>query len=212
MSKTQDKTEVNSSNRSPLNIFQWRAMLGQLKAPGSKVAAEESQPSVKEELLRDNSLKVVAKPEVKPEPELPKLSELRISEDTNPIIFQLQLFRRRNAGAHNFDDFARGIQTWLSVIELEAIRRFHDLHLDPIVEAMEDYVLKAAQSLKDLIDKALLLCNLKVCRKAAQHVAQLALKKIEEMLSELNRVVPSELLFTWKQVELLRKEFATVPI
>ncbi|MBX7139189.1 MAG: hypothetical protein K1X83_14540 [Oligoflexia bacterium] len=133
------------------------------------------------------------------EPEI-KFEELDLSEENEEAKI-LRLYRDRNMGAKDFDDFARGIQTWLSMMELESIRRFNELHLDPILEACEDYIMRAAESLLDLIDKALLLCRLRIAKKAAREVARLALERIEKLLEELDHIIPSELLFTWQLFE-----------
>lgn len=131
-----------------------------------------------------------------PQDELLKREELdfeslSVSEE-NQERKVLNIFKMNNAGAKDFDNFARGIQTWLSMVEMEAIRRYHDLHLGPIVEACEEYILRAAESLMDLIQKALLLSQLKKCRRAALEVARLALQAIEKMVEELDISIPLE--------------------
>ena len=128
-----------------------------------------------------------------------------VSTEKNPLVLQMHIFRSRNHGAKEFDDFARGIQTWLSTLEMEAVRRFHDLHMDPIVEAFEEYVLRMAQTIADLIDKALLLCRLRICQKAAAEIAKLALEMIKRLLREREEDIPLEKMFTWKRVQELQK-------
>ena len=134
--------------------------------------------------------------------EQPDIGKIGISEyGGNEIAEQLTVFRSRNQGAKQFDDFARGIQTWLSTIEVKAIKRFHELHIGPIEEAFEEYITRTAMALTDLIMKALLLSKLKRGRKAARRVASLAMKKIEKLMEELNVTVPMEMLFTWKALQ-----------
>lgn len=128
-----------------------------------------------------------------------------VSTEVNPVVLQMHIYRSRNRGAKEFDDFARGIQTWLSTLEMEAIRRFHSLHLDPIEEAFEEYVLRMAQGLVDLISKALLLSRLKVCQKAAIEVARLALEMIKKLLENREEDIPLEKMFTWKRIQELQK-------
>lgn len=118
----------------------------------------------------------------------------------------LHLFKERNLGAKEFDDFARGIQTWFSMVELEAMRRYHDLHVGPVVDAMEEYVERMAMELMDLVLKALLLCKLKKSRRAAGSVAKIALEAILKMLKEINKE-PSDIpLITAKVLEELEAE------
>ncbi|MCB0310109.1 MAG: hypothetical protein KDD42_02665, partial [Bdellovibrionales bacterium] len=125
----------------------------------------------------------------------------------NPISKLLTLYRTRTA-KKDFDDFARGIQTWLSMLEMESVRRFHDLHMDPVLEAMEEYINSVAAGLTDLIKKALLLCRLRTAKQAAKAVAKIALEAIEKMIKELDHDVPLEKLFTWKVVKQLFEEDA----
>jgi hypothetical protein len=127
-----------------------------------------------------------------------------VSEE-NPMVAQLHLFRQRNRGAKDFDDFARGIQTWLSTLELEAMKRFHSIHMDPIVDAMEEYVLRLAEGLVDLILKALLLSRLKICQRAAMEVAKLAWQMIEKLVKERDEDIPLDKLFTYKQLEKMKQ-------
>ena len=147
--------------------------------------------------LEDAELKDKASPEVVPEQPEIKLSEIALS-DQNQVVFLLANFRKRNKGAKDFDDFARGIDTELTSTDLESIKHFYELHLKPIAEACEDYILKAAEKIRDLIEKALLLCRLEVCKAAAMKVAELALKMIEQTFQNLGREMPVDKLFTPK--------------
>ena len=118
----------------------------------------------------------------------------------------LHLFKDRNLGAKEFDDFARGIQTWFSMVELEAMRRYHSLYVGPVTDAMEEYVERLALELMDLILKALLLCKLRKSRRAAGAVAKIALEAILKMLQEIGKEPSDVSMVTAKVLEELEAE------
>ena len=188
-------------NKLSLNLPRIMRSAMSKKSSTSTLASPEEQERKEElDILHNTHVEIYHEPD---------LNTARNS-DENPVNKVLYMFRSRNMGAKEFDDFARGIQTWVTMMEMEAMRRFHDVHVGPIVEACEEYILRAAESLMDLIAKAVMLARLKACKRAAREVALLALKAVEKMLEELDRVVPSEMLFTFRALENLNLELEPV--
>ncbi len=132
-----------------------------------------------------------------------ELGKIEVETSETKVI---HIFKSRNAGAKEFDDFARGIQSWFNMVEMEAIKRFHSVYMDPIVEAMEEYLERLALELVDLIAKALRLSKLKKYRRGVLSIGHLALKAIEAILEELEKMgkeIPIEEFVTVKDLEKL---------
>ena len=188
--------------RSRLQVMQDRLKMQPRAESGGGTSAG---PKSEAELL--NQIEVLGGPGTDPgDAQAFELGKIEVETAETKVI---HIFKSRNIGAKEFDDFARGVQSWFSMVEMEAIKRFHSLYMDPIVEAMEEYLERLALELVDLIAKALMLSKLKKYKKRALAIGHLALKAIEAVLDELEKAgqhIPIEKFITVQDLELLEEE------
>jgi len=171
----------------------------ELKGPGLENGVDDPNVEINEEVLL-RQLDNIEIPEEEREFDLSKVDPFSEESEERKV---LHLFKDRNLGAKEFDDFARGIQSWFSMVELESMRRYHELYVGPIIESMEEHLERAAMQLMDLITKALLLCKLRKYKKGVGEIGRIALEALEKMLQDLGRTVPEDLLITRKVLDNL---------